>query len=345
MANKNAEKLLNAPDVHVVTPSNMGSGLVWNDKTKAYEVPSGLVVSPDAGNQIEKRKNGIYYGTVAPEEIRDLYVSSVSGNDSNPGTREAPLRTIQAAVDKLADTPARYTIWLHKSETFDWVYKDLSYPTITFSVYGAETTHPFSLPANAYYRGHLAQSFPRPTVKVQVKENQGYMMRHYLTAQSLIFLGIKFEINNAAINDNFSLSGHFTEFVNTVTGKTEFEGCVINVTGAATYGTGVGGYRNDSLTRCKTLTFLHCHSDTGIQPFPDGTTLAYTPLSPAVQYARSNGNGTLQGNGQATDYQVYGTLDFVSKLNLRNIAYDFAYDQATKSLFGISVNFDIFNNA
>lgn len=345
MSNKNAKNAVNAPDVHVVAPSNMGKGLVWNDKTKQYEVTGGLTVSPDAGNQIEQRNNGIYYGTVAPDEVRDLYVSSVSGNDSNPGTREAPLRTIQAAVDKLKDTPVRYTIWLHKSETFEWVHKDLQYPTITFSVYGAETTHPFSVPANAYYRGHLAMSFPRPVVKIQVKEKQGFMMRHYLTAQNLTFLGIKFEINNTAINDNFTLPGHFAGFVNTITGKTEFEGCVINVTGRATHGSGAGLYRNDSLTRCKTISFLHCHTDTGMQPYPDGTTLAYTYIGPTIQYSRSNGDGILQGYGQAPDYQVYATLDFVSKLNLRNIAYDFAYDQATKSLFGITVNFDIFRNA
>lgn len=345
MSNKNAKNAVNAPDVHVVAPSNMGKGLVWNDKIKQYEVTGGLTVSPDAGNLIEQRKNGIYYGTVAPEELRDLYVSSVSGNDSNPGTREAPLRTIQAAVEKLKDAPVRYTIWLHKSETFEWVYKDLDYPIITFSVYGAENTHPFSVPANAYYRGHLAMSFPRPIVKVQVKENGGFMKRHHFSAKELTFLGIKFEINNTAVNDNFSLPGHFAGFVNTPTGVTEFQGCIINVTGRAVSGQGAGGYRNDSLTRCKTLTFLHCHTDTGMQPYPDGSTLAYTYIGPTIQYSRSNENGVLQGYGQAPDYQVYATKAFVSTLNLRNIAYDFAYDQTTKSLFGINVNFDIFRNA
>lgn len=343
MANKNAKNSVNAPDVHVVAPSNMGKGLVWNDTTKQYEVAGGLTVSPDNGNLIEVRNNGIYYGTSAPEELRNLYVSSVSGNDSNPGTREAPLRTIQAAVDKLIDSPVRYTIWLHKEETFEWVYKDLDYPIITFCVYGAESTHPFSLPINPYYRGYLAMSFPRPVVKIQVKEKQGFMMRHHLSAKELTFLGIKFEINNAAINDNFTLGGHFAGFVNTATGTTEFQGCIINVTGAATFRPGIGTYRNDSLTRCKTLTFLHCHTDTGMQPYSDGTTLAYTPIGPTIQYSRSN-NETLQGYGQAPDYPVYGALEFVSKLNLHNIAYDFAYDQATKSLFGINVNFNIFQN-
>lgn len=359
MANKNAKNVTNGTDIFVVTPSNMGKGLAYNETVKQYEVnardangvklnPDGTVgvsLSKDGGNLLELRKDGLYYGNVASEELRHLHVSSISGNDSNSGTKESPLRTIQGAVDLLKDAPVRYYIWLKAGETFEWVNKEFDYPIITFGVYGAEASYPYEVPSNVYYRGHLAKSFPRPVVRVQTKRWNNVMRRQSLVAKELTLLGIKFEIDNAAQNDDFNLSGHYAGFVNTTDGKTEFQGCVINVVSKATTGPGAGAYRNDSLTRCKTMTFLHCHTDTGINPFNDGTTLAYAYINPAVQYSESNGIGHLQGNGQAPDYEVYPTRDFVNSLNLQNIAYHYAYDVNTKSLFGINVNFDIFQNS
>ena len=359
MANKNAKNTMNGTDVFVVAPSNMGKGLAYNETVKQYEVNAqdangvklnpdgtvGVALSKDGGNLLELRKDGIYYGNTAPEELRHLHVSSVSGNDSNNGTKESPLRTIQAAVDLLKDAPYRYYIWLKAGETFEWVNKEFDYTILTIGVYGAEASYPYNVPSNVYYRGHLAKSFPRPVVRVQTKRWNDVMRRHSLVAKELTLLGIKFEIDNATQNDDFNLSGHYAGFVNRLDGKTELQGCVINIVGKATYGAGAGVYRNDSLTRCKTLTLLHCHTDTGINPFNDNTNFAYAYINPSVQYSESNGNGYLQGNGQAPDYEVYPTLDFVRSLNLQNIAYNFAYDTNTKSLFGINVNFDIFQNS
>lgn len=47
MANKNAKNVVNAPDVHVVTPSNMGKGIKYNETTKQYDVSvgSGLAIN------------------------------------------------------------------------------------------------------------------------------------------------------------------------------------------------------------------------------------------------------------------------------------------------------------
>lgn len=59
------------------------------------KVKNSLIpVSPDAGNLITMRPNGIYYGTQAPADLSNIYVDSVYGNDNNPGTRDRPLRTM-----------------------------------------------------------------------------------------------------------------------------------------------------------------------------------------------------------------------------------------------------------
>ena len=57
-----------------------------------------LKVSPDSGNLIEKRPNGLYYGIQAPADLTNLYVDAVGGNDSNPGTRALPFKTLGKAL-------------------------------------------------------------------------------------------------------------------------------------------------------------------------------------------------------------------------------------------------------
>lgn len=61
MANKNAKNLVNAPDVHVVAPSNMGKGIKYNESTKQYDV--------SVGSGLEINSNGEVV-TVNKPEIR-----------------------------------------------------------------------------------------------------------------------------------------------------------------------------------------------------------------------------------------------------------------------------------
>lgn len=118
MANKNAKNVVNAQDVHVVTPSNMGKGLIWTDGTKTYDVnvgatgglvmnengEVGVMLSPDAGNLLELRSNGIGYWQVIEESLQRQYVDSVGGSDDNPGTKAQPLKTFEHALRRLANS-------------------------------------------------------------------------------------------------------------------------------------------------------------------------------------------------------------------------------------------------
>lgn len=127
MANKNANNTVNAPDVHVVTPSNMGKGIVYNADTKQYDVataPSlqlvgnevGVKVSPDAGNLLELRKNGIYYGSTA--EQPDFFVDAVAGSDeAGDGTYGNPFRTFTKALASLPRDKKGLYIHLKEGQT------------------------------------------------------------------------------------------------------------------------------------------------------------------------------------------------------------------------------------
>lgn len=80
---------------------------------------SGIPLSPDSGNQIQARDNGLYYGQVAPADISNLYVSN-QGSDSNSGTVDNPLQTVDRAISMIQerDVGGSYTIRLKAGQTF-----------------------------------------------------------------------------------------------------------------------------------------------------------------------------------------------------------------------------------
>ena len=61
------------------------------------------LLSPDAGNLLEARNNGLYCGngSVASSTAKDIYVDLEEGNDSNPGTKERPFRTLVNALKSM----------------------------------------------------------------------------------------------------------------------------------------------------------------------------------------------------------------------------------------------------
>lgn len=103
-----------AGNIPVVTPSNIGKGLTFvNDKYdvnvgKGLELDSTgkvqLKISPDAGNSLDLRANGLYYGIQAPASLANLYVDPINGVDQHPddvagaGTRAKPLKTLRYAI-------------------------------------------------------------------------------------------------------------------------------------------------------------------------------------------------------------------------------------------------------
>ncbi len=80
------------------------------------------LVSNGAGNLIQLRTDGVYYGIQPPPNFANQYVSSVSGNDSNAGTIGSPLRTIRKAISNLPDGTMG-DIYLKAGETF-YTYPD-----------------------------------------------------------------------------------------------------------------------------------------------------------------------------------------------------------------------------
>lgn len=114
----------------VVTPDNMGKGLAYNSQTNQYDVSVkdsngvkvnpdgsvGLALSPDAGNQIELRDNGIYLGTQAVQQ--DFYVDAINGNDdTGNGSYSEPYRTLNKVLSVLPTQKLNLKIYLKEKQT------------------------------------------------------------------------------------------------------------------------------------------------------------------------------------------------------------------------------------
>lgn len=100
MANRNAENLLSGPDVHVVAPSNIGKGIIWNPVTKQYEVnigdgleinPQGKVVAKIPTPEVRTQDNGT--GVVIHKQTIIDYggVIEVSGRATLPLPNKAQI--------------------------------------------------------------------------------------------------------------------------------------------------------------------------------------------------------------------------------------------------------------
>lgn len=85
-----------------------------NDTAKKGGIKFRL--SEEQGNLLSARKDGLYFGVVAPPDVANLYVDALTGNDSNAGTRVSPLKTIQEALSR-GEAGITRTISLKEKQT------------------------------------------------------------------------------------------------------------------------------------------------------------------------------------------------------------------------------------
>lgn len=84
-------------------------------KHTQIDLPS--LVSSTSGNLIQVKPDGLFAALQAAANLQNQYVSSSTGNDSNPGTREAPLKNLYTAIVKLPDNTSG-NIFLLEGDVF-----------------------------------------------------------------------------------------------------------------------------------------------------------------------------------------------------------------------------------
>jgi hypothetical protein len=100
MANKNAKNVANAQDVHVVTPSNMGKGIKYNETTKQYDVSvgSGLVIDEN-GDVVTVNKPEIRtYDNGTGKIVHKQAISDAGGFIEVSGVISLPLPSDPASL-------------------------------------------------------------------------------------------------------------------------------------------------------------------------------------------------------------------------------------------------------
>ena len=339
MANKNAKNVVNAQDVHVVTPSNMGKGLIWTDSTKTYDVNvganSGLIMnengevgvklSPDAGNLLELRSNGIGYWQVIEESLQRQYVDSVGGSDDNPGTKAQPLKTFEHALRRLANSKnggrGDATILLKNGGTY-YVGKsrfNLNALNLTVINYDDGNDGDVHLGNGVYI--YSTTSFIKPKLIAQWAEyqyatvagNQNGTMTTALYLRRFVGEGLNIVLENGSLSFPGGTS-HFALLERDMI----LRGCVVDVFSGIFV-------RTTQLNADNTTINL-------------GTNAVLSDQFNNVYFQ-------FGGNHAGTQVNVFGTNWTLQPSNLRAIPvnkFGLAYDAATKRQFGWSSNYDVF---
>lgn len=185
-------------------------------KLKGTQIDLTTLVASGSNNLVQARIDGLYVALAGP--VTEVYVSSTSGSDTNPGTRAAPFKTLFKAVFSFPDYTSG-TIYLKEGETFEW--RDPSQPTfgsniglfgimtstsnrsLTIVPYGTQTDAYDAKTTNTNFYYWTLPDFPRPTIQFGhwmwngTPVTQGFAVGS--VGQRVSFQGMKFAFTSAAI--------------------------------------------------------------------------------------------------------------------------------------------------
>lgn len=339
--------------VTVVHPDNMGNTLVFKDKVYNVNVGDTLTVgedglvdvklSPDSGNLLEARENGLYYGMEAPVDKRFLYVSTTLGVDTNTGSYSSPLRTIKRAFEIINNSGQHHEIRLRAGETFEMGYNLAEQTSISLtSYYDQFISNWDKLP---FYRPESSTKWNRPTVIVRKRSDGRYVLnRDRISCRAFYATGINFILDDTDPVGTENLNGNIPGFINAINATIGFEGCIFTFKAD---NHAVGKYRRDAWLRVTGVTLLNCKftnkpddikaSDGSFSPF---LYHSYVPsINVNVWVADLNGGGIYEpltpiANSVEEIYRI---------LTLDNLGTEMVYDKATKTIFGYNPTWDIFN--
>lgn len=347
---------------------NVGRGLTVNQTTNQVEIKTGggsggtgdgnstgigvdsngrltVLRSSDAGNLLELRKNGLYYGLYPIQS--EFYVDSTEGNDNNDGaTPETPMKSMQKAVESMVNGPYTYYLYLRCSKTFEMpFFGGLTNITgLNILPYGPETSmFPSGIPGNPIYDGHLDRNYPRPTVAVRVR-NRNFKGYDVVARDSLYdmnnayvkFSGIKIIIDvGLPADDDGSKQGVLYGFISSNT--VEFNGCDISIRGSVP-DTSNWNYptRSDALLRCINILFGSCKL---ANKYKDMGCVGYINTSLISVYDRGE---HFDPNGVYPTINKFTADEILPNLPLSDLRQQGIYDINTKTLFGFTTNWDCF---
>lgn len=177
---------------------------VTGDGTKAN--PLNVKLSPDSGNLLSLRDNGLYYGTQAAADVSTLYIDPGAGNDSNVGnTPQAPLKTLSEASRRVrADQTSTFALRAGQTFVMDWNIEASGGATRYITVYGeprnigGDLAPNYPSPEVPHYYPEVMADYQRPTIRPWVNYDTGNHTYSINTINArdggkIIFIGINFD--------------------------------------------------------------------------------------------------------------------------------------------------------
>lgn len=326
-----------APDnvYPVVVPDNMGKGHIWNAQTNKYDIDVreangvklnpdgsvGLAVSPDKGNMIELRDNGIYYGLVPKQGT--IYVSSTLGNDSNDGSRSSPVKTVHRALNIINEqkTGGVYWIRLRVGESFSLATNPLL-GNASYQVYfaGYDDAKYGDALSFGIYATYAMQEYNRPKLTFDTYNENGVV-------RCATILGSEVGLHFYGIEVHFASSAGAS-----TSGASYFYASVLDFRGSILYFDGVMSAGSADTIRL----------DTSRIETINANKLFQSDNNPILFVINSAGGGsgiTVSANGVSGTSLVSNIKE---KITVDNAMGNSAVDKTTKTTFGWTTNWDIF---
>lgn len=294
-----------------------------------------MKISNASGNQLRVLDDGLYYGV---STVMNLYVSN-NGDDGSVGTRDKPLKTIQTAVERTNGFGGVAYIHLHENHQFEWVDYDNDFVRYRFEAYGptVDSTYPFAVSSNAYYRGYVAKTYPRPIINVRVRLKGNSVKRDRLHGKSVGITGCDVRIyNKFEGTDSNNYNGNFAGFIN-ASDNLEFHGSILDEITQAVGLTGAGAYRDDVIFRAPIVRWI----DSKINRMPKLISSSYTTQLSLISW----NSGNLDGYGQAANHEsLIPAGDPIATMSkgMKDQIYGAVFDNVNHAVYGLNLNFNPF---
>ncbi|ETD67537.1 hypothetical protein V757_11145 [Pelistega indica] len=194
---------------------------------------SSIPLSRTAGNRIEVRGDGIGVWDTAPPNLATQYVDAVNGNDTNAGTRDAPLKTFAKALDRVSRESAGYgtfAIFLKSGQTHN-VTQLLSETANAYIVVTTYDDPIFDIATKVVCPGAYAWTaveLQRATLQFNVIPEPGYETQYttipYIVANRILFVGVNIRRGDGRVT--FPGARHF---IIETDGLVQVQGCNIYI--------------------------------------------------------------------------------------------------------------------
>lgn len=300
-------------------------------------------------NILQLREDGLFISNNPNDYYQSFHVHAAQGSDeSGDGSKENPYRTIGKALSEMKNIPSNVDLFLYKGLTYEanWGYYDRfkEFCNISIHAYDNETQsgkgvvgYPYGTSNNAYYRGHIAKSYPRPTLrfKTALEHDLRFALRPCIIASKVAVYGIQLVADDRVDNDNPEYSGNFDGCL-TASSHIELYGCTVEWIAPTSIGSGAGAYRTDVLLRGG-IRWVNSQLKTDLSAGQYKTGLVssnYTSEFRAIDWHGSH----LEGYGESPNYETLtGNFEGV----VQNIKPDVISSTGGSFVNGVAFNWNL----